>query len=68
MEKNLVLYRVQAENDPNGKTRRLHRGMLQSYDDLLDNFNWNLTKKDKTEAESTVENKTKKVEKHKKEI
>ena len=68
MEKNLVLYRVLAENDPNGKTRSLHRGMLQSYDDLLDNFNWNLTKKDKTEAESTVENKTKKVEKHKKEI
>ena len=42
--------------------------MLQPYDDLLHNFNWDLTKKDKTEAESTVKNKTKKVEKHKKEI
>ena len=36
-----VLYRVQAENYPNGKTRILHRNMLQTCDDLLDN----LTKK-----------------------
>ena len=68
MEKNLVLYRVQAENDPSGKIRSLHCSMLQPYDDLLHNFNWDLTKKDKAEAESTVKNKTKKVEKHKKEI
>ena len=33
--------RVQAENYPNGKTRILHRNMLQTCDDLLDN----LTKK-----------------------
>ena len=42
--------------------------MLQPCDDLLDNFNWYLTKENKRKAESTVENKTKKVEKHKKEI
>ena len=29
---NPVLYRVQAENDPNGRTRNLHRNMLQPYD------------------------------------
>ena len=62
---NPVLYRVQAENDPNGRTRNLHRNMLQPCYDLLDNFNWNLTKNDKRKAESTVENKTQKVEKHK---
>ena len=62
---NPVLYRVQAENDPNGRTRNLHRNMLQPCDDLLDDFNWNLSKKDKRKAESAVENKTQKVEKHK---
>ena len=62
---NPVLYRVQAENDPNGRTRNLHCNMLQPYDDLLDNFNWKLTKKDKRKAGRTVENKTQKAEKHK---
>ena len=62
---NPVLYRVQAENDPNGRTRKLHCNMLQSCDDLLDNFNWNFKKKDKRKAGSTVENKRQKVEKHK---
>ena len=62
---NPVLYRVQAENDPNGRTRNLHRNMLQPCDDLLDNFHWNLTKNDMRKAESTVENKTQKVGKHK---
>ena len=62
---NPVLYRVQAENDPNGRTRNLHRNMLKPCDDLKDNFNWNLTKKDKRKSGSTVENKIQKVEKHK---
>ena len=62
---NPVLYRVQAENYPNVRTRNLHRNMLQPCDDLLDNFNWNLTKNDKRKAESTVENETQKVEKNK---
>ena len=44
---NPVLYRVQAENDLNSRKRNLHRDMLQSCDDLLNNFNWNLTKKNK---------------------
>ena len=65
-EENPVLYRVQAENDPNGRTRKLHCNMLQPCDDLLDNFNWYLTKENKRKAESTVGNKTKKEEKHKK--
>ena len=56
------------KNDPNGRTRKLYRNMLQPCDDLLDNFNWYLTKEKQRKAESTVENKTKKVEKHKKEI
>ena len=62
---NPVLYRVQAENDPNGRTINLHCNMLQPCDDLLDNFNLILTKKDKRKTESTVENRTQKVEKHK---
>ena len=47
---NPVVYRVQAENDPNGRTRNLHRNMLQPCDELLDSFTWNLIKKrqDKT--------------------
>ena len=36
---NPVLYRVQAENGPNGRTRNLHDIILRSCDDLLDNFN-----------------------------
>ena len=35
---NPVLYRMQAENDPNGRTRNLHCNMLQPYHDLLNNF------------------------------
>ena len=42
---NPVLYRVQAENGPNGRTRNLLDIILQSCDDLLDNSNSNLTKK-----------------------
>ena len=42
---NLVLHRVQTENDPNGSTKNLRRKMLQPSDGLMDNFNWNLTKK-----------------------
>ena len=33
-----VTYRVQPENDLNGKIRTLHRNMLLSYDNLLDNY------------------------------
>ena len=36
---NPVLYRVQAENDPNDRTRNFHRNMIQPCDDLMDNFN-----------------------------
>ena len=56
---------IQSASDPNGRTRNVHRNMLQPCDDLFDNFNWNLRKNDKRKAESTVENKTQKVEKHK---
>ena len=62
---NPVVYRVQAENDPNGRTRNLHRNMLQPCDELLDSFTWNLTKKDKIKPGSTIKNKKQKVEKHK---
>ena len=41
-----VIYKVQPENDKNGKARNLHRNMLQPCDELLDNFNWNLSDKD----------------------
>ena len=62
---NPVLYRVQAENDPSGRTRNLYCNMLQPCDDLLDNSNWNLLKKDKKKRGSTVKNKNQNVERHK---
>ena len=37
-EENPALYKVQAENDPTGRTN-LHCNMLQPCDDLLHNFN-----------------------------
>ena len=49
---NPVLHRVQAGNNLNGRTINLPRNMLQPCDELLDNFNWNLTKKDKRIAGS----------------
>ena len=57
---NLMLYRVVAEDDPNGRTKNLHCNMLQQCDELLDNFKWNLTKNKKRKAENAVVNKTKK--------
>ena len=57
---NLMLYRVEAEDDPNRGTKNLHCNMLQPCDELLDNFKWNLTKNEKRKAESAVVNKTKK--------
>ena len=60
-----MVHRVQAENDPNGRTRNLHRNMLQPCDELLDSFTWNLIKKGKIKPGSTIKNKKQKVEKHK---
>ena len=57
---NLMLYRVEAEDDPNRRTINLHCNMLQPCDELLDNFKWNFTKNEKRKAESAVVNKTKK--------
>ena len=57
---NLMLYRVEAEDDPNRRTKNLHCNMLQPCDELLDNFKWNFTKNEKRKAESAVVNKTKK--------
>ena len=54
---------MQSDNNPNGGSRDLHHNMLQPCDDLLDNFNWNLTKKEKRKVGSTVENNRQKVEK-----
>ena len=57
---NLMLYRVEAEDDPNRRTKNLHCNMLQPCDELLDNFKWNFTKNEKRKVESAVVNKTKK--------
>ena len=56
-----VLYKVQAENDSNGRTRNLHRNMLMLCDDLLDNFNWDLVEKDQNTVEEKVVRGTEKV-------
>ena len=37
-----ITYIVQPENDLNGTIRRLHRKMLLSCDNLLDNYNWSI--------------------------
>ena len=41
-----ITYKVQPENDLDGKTRTLHRNMLLSCDNLLDNYDWSITGED----------------------
>ena len=41
-----VSFKVQPENDLNGKICTLHRNMLLSCDNLLDNFDWNILGED----------------------
>lgn len=47
--KNSAVYKVQCENENCGKTKILHRNMLMlrnmliPCDNLLDNFDWNIT-------------------------
>ena len=47
---NPVLYRVQAKNDPNVRTRNLPCKMLQPCDDLLRQFQLEFDKKRQEEA------------------
>ena len=46
-----MTYKAQPENDLNGKICTLHRNMLLSCDDLLDNFDWNIIGEDHTSKE-----------------
>ena len=41
-----ITYKVHPENDLNGKIRTLHRNMLLSCDNLLDNYDWSITGED----------------------
>ena len=41
-----ITYKVQPENDLNGKIRTLHRNMLLSCDNPLDNYDWSITGED----------------------
>ena len=41
-----ITYKVQPENDLNGKIRTLHRNMLLSCDNLLDNYDWSIIGED----------------------
>ena len=50
-----VTYRVQPENDLNGKIRTLHRNMLLSYDNLLDNYQWSIIGDDYTSNHKSKE-------------
>ena len=43
-----ITYKVQPENDLNGKIRTLHRNMILSCDDLLDNNNRSTNGEDHT--------------------
>ena len=43
-----ITYKVQPENDLNGTISTLHRNMLLSCDNLLDNYDWNITGEDHT--------------------
>ena len=46
-----VLYRVQAENDPNSRTRKLYCNMLQPCDDLLRHFQLEFDRKRQEETQ-----------------
>ena len=48
-----VLYKFRAENNINSKTRNLHRNLLVTCDQLLDNFNWNILE-ERNISESTL--------------
>ena len=65
---NPLLYRVQAQNDPNGRTRSLHWQQSPTMWWLVRQFQLKFDKKEKRKSESTVEKNTKKVAKHKKEM
>ena len=41
--KDSAVFKVQCENENCGKTKILHRNMLMPCDNLLDNFDWNIT-------------------------
>ena len=41
-----ITYKVQPENDLNGKIGTLHRNMLLSRDNLLDNYDWSIIGED----------------------
>ena len=41
-----ITYKVQPENDLNGKIHTLHRNILLSCDNLLDNFDWSIIGED----------------------
>ena len=50
-----MTYKVQPENDLNGKICTLHRNMLLSCDGLLDNFDWNIIGEDHTSNHKSKE-------------
>ena len=43
-----ITCKVQPDNDLNGKIRTLHRNMLLSSDNLLDNYDWSIIGEDHT--------------------
>ena len=50
-----ITYKVQPENDLNGKIGTLPRNMLLSCDNLLDNFDWNIMGEDQTSNHKSKE-------------
>ena len=50
-----ITCKVQPENHLNGKIRTLHRNMLLSSDNLLDNFNWDIIGEDHTSNHKSKE-------------
>ena len=50
-----ITYKVQPESDSNGKIRTLHRNMLLSCDNLLDNYDWSIIGEDHTSNHKSKE-------------
>ena len=41
-----ITYKVEPENDLNGKIRTLHRNIFLLFDNLLDNYSWSINGED----------------------
>ena len=60
-----ITYKLQPENDLNGKICTLHRNMLLSCDNLLDNYKWSIICEDVTTKPKRISNQNQVIHTHK---